>query len=57
MIGVQRVLVSELLGDADQRYFAEGFRAVQQSLSRVKVSQSPESNPQVTAVLGLSYPE
>ncbi|GAA4065058.1 MULTISPECIES: AvrD family protein [Microbacterium] len=57
MIGAQHVLVSELLGDAGQRYFAEGFRAVQQSLRRIEVSRTPESNARVKAVLGLSYPE
>lgn len=38
MACARRVSVSELLGDAEQRYFGEGFRAAQQSLTQVKLS-------------------
>lgn len=56
MVDTQPVRVAELLGDADQRYFAQGFRAVEQSLRRVRFSRPSESNPRVTAVLSLNYP-
>jgi len=34
--------VSKLLGDAEQRYFGEGFRAAQQSLTQVKLERGSD---------------
>lgn len=42
MACARRVSVSELLGDAEQRYFGEGFRAAQQSLTQVKLERGSD---------------
>ena len=43
MACARRVSVSELLGDAEQRYFGEGFRAAQQSLTQVKLERGSDN--------------
>ena len=42
MACARRVSVSKLLGDAEQRYFGEGFRAAQQSLTQVKLERGSD---------------
>lgn len=50
------VSVSELLGDADQRYFSAGYRAVRQDLRGIRLYTDDHGAIRVGASLALSYP-
>ncbi|MGN7948752.1 AvrD family protein [Microbacterium sp. 22215] len=49
--------MSELLGDADQRYFGDGYRAVQQDLRNLRLRHVPGSGWRIEASLALRYPD
>ena len=51
------VSVSELLGDADQRYFSAGYRAVRQDLRGIRLYTDDHGAIRVGASLALSYPQ
>ena len=51
------VYVSELLGDADQRYFSAGYRAVRQDLRGIRLYTDDHGAIRVGASLALSYPQ
>lgn len=57
MVGVRRVSVSEVLGDAEQRYLGGGFRGVQQRLHRIAVQGAAGGGATVRAALSVTYPE
>ena len=56
MINVRHVDVVTLLGDANQRYFGEGYRAVQQELTNVHIAPNDQGTLCVAAWLRLVYP-